>query len=210
MPEHQPHDDLERFLVRAVLDAEFCALARRDPDAAFTGYALSDEDRQTLRAGDEGVLRLLGRALRGAAPAGPEREPTPAAGDAAGPAAEAVAPIAPVQPVPLQPVSLLVTIQPFAISTPAGVQLSFGASIAPAATAAVDAAPRANEAPAGAAGDAASPSPWEHDLGSQRTRDAAAAVHAAAAGERRECILALLATMTSREQIGGDGDAPDG
>lgn len=63
-------DDLElrRFLVQAALDPELRALARRDPEAAFAGFALSADDREVLAAQDERVLALLGRALQAAPP----------------------------------------------------------------------------------------------------------------------------------------------
>jgi len=60
--------DLRAFLVRMALDDAFRDLVRRDPDAAFTGYALDEAQREALRHPDEGWLSLLGGVVRAAAP----------------------------------------------------------------------------------------------------------------------------------------------
>lgn len=56
--------DVTDFLTRTVLDDDFRATAIRDPESAFSGYDLSDEEREVLRSGDERMLALMGKALR--------------------------------------------------------------------------------------------------------------------------------------------------
>ena len=57
------------FLIRTVLDETFRELAATDPQRAFEGYDLNDEERDILRARDGRLLGLLGHAVeRDAAP----------------------------------------------------------------------------------------------------------------------------------------------
>src|SRR5687767_7854437 len=55
--------DLRALLERAVLDLDFRSQLRTDPDAAFAGYELTEEDRDILRTTDDRMLGLLGRVL---------------------------------------------------------------------------------------------------------------------------------------------------
>jgi hypothetical protein len=49
--------ELRRFLVRASLDPEFRVLARSDPEAAFLGFSLTDEQKSA--SSDPGKTRAL-------------------------------------------------------------------------------------------------------------------------------------------------------
>lgn len=51
------------FLIRTVLDEAFRELAMADPQRAFEGYDLSDEEREILSSRDDRLLGLLGRAV---------------------------------------------------------------------------------------------------------------------------------------------------
>lgn len=51
------------FLIRAVLDEAFRELAIADPQSAFEGYDLSEEEQEILRGRDARLLGLLGEAV---------------------------------------------------------------------------------------------------------------------------------------------------
>ncbi|MBN2562713.1 MAG: hypothetical protein JXQ75_17445 [Phycisphaerae bacterium] len=51
------------FLIRAVLDEPFRELALADPQRAFVGYDLSEEEQEILRSRDGRLLGLLGKAV---------------------------------------------------------------------------------------------------------------------------------------------------
>ena len=51
------------FLVRTVLDEEFRELALANPQRAFEGYELSEEEKDILRSRDHRLLGLLGEAV---------------------------------------------------------------------------------------------------------------------------------------------------
>lgn len=51
------------FLIRAVLDEAFRELALADPERAFEGFDLSEEEEETLRSRDRRLLGLLGDAV---------------------------------------------------------------------------------------------------------------------------------------------------
>jgi precorrin-3B methylase len=72
-------EELRRFLVKAVVDDEFRELARREPERAFAGFALADDEKDALRGRGPEVLGLLGRALGVPAPGQPAPEPESAA-----------------------------------------------------------------------------------------------------------------------------------
>jgi hypothetical protein len=191
--------DVTTVLVRAAIDPEFRDLVRRAPEEALRDYDLSDEDEATLRAGDAGMLRLLAAAVREVDPGTPAAAPAPAdAAPAPADAAPAPPPPAAPEPVPLPPLALTLHIQPFAAQTPEGLRISCAVSMQPLQAA----APPAAE-PAAATRPTSEWTAWDHDLDSDATRDAASAVLASAPGQRRERILALLRSMTSRERIGG-------
>jgi hypothetical protein len=50
------------FLIRTVLDEAFRELALADPQRAFEGYDLSEEEQEILRSRDDRLLGLLGEA----------------------------------------------------------------------------------------------------------------------------------------------------
>jgi len=197
--------NLTQFLVRAVLDAEFRHLARRSPDEAFKGYDLRDTDKAAIRSGDAGMLRLLGAALASTEDSASQttREDDSAESPPSAAAAAGTTP----PPVPLQPIALRVTIQPWAQQTPAGLQLTFTSAIE-------HAGEPAGEQPDATEPAASGPTPrrpwtaWDHDVESGASRAAAAAVHEAAASDRHARVLELLQAVTSGEHLGGD-DARD-
>ncbi|HUU84898.1 MAG TPA: hypothetical protein VM243_15470 [Phycisphaerae bacterium] len=51
------------FLIRTVLDEAFRELATTDPQRAFEGYDLSEEEQSILRGRDDRLLGLLGQAV---------------------------------------------------------------------------------------------------------------------------------------------------
>ena len=51
------------FLIRAVLDEAFRELAIADPQSAFEGYDLNEEEQEILRSRDARLLGLLGEAV---------------------------------------------------------------------------------------------------------------------------------------------------
>ena len=54
---------LADFLVRTVLDEAFRELARTNPQRAFEGFDLSEDEKEILCARDQRLLGLLGAAV---------------------------------------------------------------------------------------------------------------------------------------------------
>lgn len=105
--------DLRDFLVRVALDDVFRDLVRRAPDEAFSGYALDEAQRQTLRRPDASWLGLLGGAVREAAP-------------------EVHAPAPEVPPGPSLPEArLLLVLRPYAIPDTPGPAIGWAATLQP-------------------------------------------------------------------------------
>lgn len=65
---------LADFLKRTVLDREFRALSRREPEVAFRGYELTDVEKEILVHGDERMLALLGQVVQPKKEAKPSNE----------------------------------------------------------------------------------------------------------------------------------------
>jgi hypothetical protein len=76
--------DLEKYLRKAALDADFGALCAADSDASFEGFDLDEDTRRVLRRGGPGVLALLSavldeaRVVTSESPEAIPPEPTPA------------------------------------------------------------------------------------------------------------------------------------
>lgn len=220
-------DGLRRYLERAAVDLAFRDLALADPARSFQGFGLSASEQDLLLRRDARVLGLsvdaaaaeapparpaAGSAPGEVAPTAPPLSPVelllrlvvvprqqadgalhlehhvslhalPAAG-AALPLPEAVPAGAPA------PVDFHVTLLPRAALQPDGrLALSFEPRIRPLG----ESAP-----PAGLAASASS-SPWNHRLQGEAVSAAAAAVHAAAPGERQARLLELIQAMTPGE-----------
>jgi len=108
------------FLVRAVLDEAFRDLALSNPQRAFEGFDLTDEEKEILRGRDHRVLGLLGDAVRPQEPvAEPPLEKAPPT------------PVAPTLP-SLPEVKLLLRLVPQAVPSPGSEpKVSYAASLHP-------------------------------------------------------------------------------
>ncbi len=111
---------LADFLVRAVLDDEFRELAVADPQCAFDGYDLSEQEKEILTSRDSRLLGLLGDAM-----ASGERV---ALQSSASEHVEASMPAVPSLP----EVKLLLRLAPQLVETPkSGPQVAYAASLHP-------------------------------------------------------------------------------
>ena len=108
------------FLIRTVLDDAFRELAVADPQRAFEGYDLNDEERDILRARDGRLLGLLGHAVEQDVAS---EEPTESEDDSPTSA----------QPLPnLLEVKLLLRLTPYvAQDAESGARISYEASLQP-------------------------------------------------------------------------------
>lgn len=167
-------NDLRAYLERVVLDDNFRDLARRDPDASFEGFTLSEADRDVLRRQDEAVLGLLGRVL-------------------AGPASHAPATEAPIEPglqrVTLPEIGFLLRVTPTATVYPDGrLQVTCTAHVQPVTLTPIPTT--------GVPSPAVSPTPWHHHVAGPEVEAAATAVHEAPEEARRDAILGLIGAIT--------------
>ena len=108
------------FLVRAVLDEAFRDLALSNPQSAFEGFDLTEQEKEILRSRDHRVLGLLGDAVRQQEPvAETPLEKTPPT------------PVAPALP-SLPEVKLLLRLIPQAVPSPGpDPKVSYAASLHP-------------------------------------------------------------------------------
>ena len=106
------------YLIRTVLDEGFRLAAIADPDRAFDGFDLSEDEKETLRSGDDRLLALLGGAV-----AQNECATDRAVDDAASGSSEAT-------PSGLPTVELLLRLQPQVSHTAeSGVRVAYAASL---------------------------------------------------------------------------------
>ncbi len=216
------------FLVRTALDDAFCELALTDPERAFEGYDLSEQERDILIRRDERLLGLLGGAVghgHAAAEDSPQRESQEA--DAA-PSPE------------LPEVKLLLRLAPQVAQTPgAGANVAYAASLH---TWPADRDARADQPSSGAPPEiewlvrftptvvasgeegltvaysaaiepldavsdkpkppAAANPPWNHHVDSAAAKAAARAVRASDAGGRYEKLLGLIHALQEGDDRG--------
>ncbi len=174
------NQDIGALLVRAALDDGFRDELERDPDAAMSGYALTDDEREILRRGDAALLQLVAAATRAAAGAAaptplPEPRPAPAPG--------------PPPALPFPELAFVVRLTPTAIPRADGTWfVSYQSRIEPLT---------APEAPP------ATTHPLGHQLEGAAVRAAASAVRGAEPDQRGDRLLDLIALVTGQGRADG-------